>query len=223
MVAAGEEFHLHEGVAIGALQVGILELRFLGLSPGALGDEGVVEFFVAGEPVRQEGGFRRGFPAAQGPVGLVHGAVPEQGIQPFQGLGRLRQDDDSAHGTVQAVRNAHEDLAGLSLNNGAHLLVRDIRIWIKLLSDIKLLSGRQFRRFDHLGNTAEQILACLAVEKEVQLNDEIRQLLPLIFAQLSEQPTQHIVFQISSRPEFVFHQTDGINQRSSAVADDRAL
>ena len=58
VMAAGEELHFHEVVALGALQIRVLELCLLGLSPGTLGDEGLVELLVAREPVREEGGLR---------------------------------------------------------------------------------------------------------------------------------------------------------------------
>ena len=51
-------------------------------------------------------------------------AFPEHGIQPLQGLGRFREQADAAHGAVQAVRDAHEHLAGLGVTLGDEGLER---------------------------------------------------------------------------------------------------
>ena len=124
VVAAGEEFDFHQVVPLGALQVRVLEFRFLRLSPGALGDKGFVKLLVAGHPVCEKGRFRRRLAAAQRPIGLMDLPRTEHRIQPLQGLGRLGEKDKPAHGTVKAVRDAHEHLAGLAVPLGDEGLER---------------------------------------------------------------------------------------------------
>ena len=50
--------------------------------------------------------------------------VTEHRIQALQGLGRLREQADAAHGAVQAVRDAHEHLARLGVALGDEGLER---------------------------------------------------------------------------------------------------
>ena len=105
VVTTGEEFHFHQVVPIGALQECIFELRFLRLSPGTLGDEGLVESLVAGHPVGQHSRFRRRLAATKGPVGLVDLPAAEHRVQALQGLGCLREQADAAHGAAGRCRS----------------------------------------------------------------------------------------------------------------------
>ena len=54
----------------------------------------------------------------------MHFSVTEHRIQALQGLGRLREQADAAHRPVQAVRDAHEHLAGLGVALGDEGLER---------------------------------------------------------------------------------------------------
>ncbi len=67
--------------------------------------------------------FRLGLGADQCPIEFMDVRFTEHGVEAFEGLGCLRKDGYAADRTVEAVREAHEDLAGLRVALGYECLV----------------------------------------------------------------------------------------------------
>ncbi len=66
---------------------------------------------------------RLGFGAHQCPIEFMDVRFTEHGVETFEGLGGLCEDGYAADGTVEAVREAHEHLAGLRVALGYERLV----------------------------------------------------------------------------------------------------
>ncbi len=67
--------------------------------------------------------FRLGLGADQCPIEFMDVRFTEHGVETFEGLGGLGEDGYAADGTVEAVWEAHEDLAGLGIALGYERLV----------------------------------------------------------------------------------------------------
>ena len=115
VVSSRHQLDFEQMIAVCVGEEGVTEPGGLGAGCSFFYDKGFVGLFVAGEPVF-EGGLRLGRgSAAECPVSLVDIPFPEHGAEPFQSLGGLGKEADAAHGPVQPVRDAYEDLPGFAV------------------------------------------------------------------------------------------------------------
>ena len=118
VMAAGEQFHLHQKIFPGRTQQAVAQQGLLGSGLRLRMAVGLVLLLVTGEPGADLPFRRYRGILHQGPIDLPCISLPEGGGEAGQGLGGLGQDDGSADRTVEAVGHTHEHLAGLPVAEG---------------------------------------------------------------------------------------------------------
>ena len=115
MMSPRKKLYLYKMVAIGILQHFILETCQLRAVLFAVVSITLVLFLISVEPVLQFTFLRIGPGTYESPVSLMHVTVTEHRIEPFQALGSFGKDSNSAYRTVEPVRNADKNMAGLGI------------------------------------------------------------------------------------------------------------
>lgn len=119
-MAAGEEFDFDEPVAVGLADLPVVEFGQFGIFAGRAwaADVGFVLLFIAPHHVFESAFCRVRSAADQSPIEFMYVGVAEHGVQTLKGLGCFGKDDDAADRTVEAVRQAHENLTWLFVTLG---------------------------------------------------------------------------------------------------------
>ena len=113
MLAAGDEVHFEQMVAVGAGQQSVVEHSFHRSLARMQAGVGFVVLFHAGEPVGECGAVVRRPVLDDGPVGFVDLTAAEELVHASEPLAGACQHHQPAGGPVDAVREAAEHVAGL--------------------------------------------------------------------------------------------------------------
>ena len=114
MVAARMQLDLHEVIAIARGQQAVAQA--CQLRPRAVGTlryVALILLLITHEVVLQRVGLLRRAGGDDGPVALPHLATAEELVHTAQSLARLGKDHEASDGSVEAMDDAEEDIAGL--------------------------------------------------------------------------------------------------------------
>ncbi len=115
VVPSCQQFHLYKVVAVGALQIAVVEPCQFGILAALTDYVGFILLLVADHPLLEAARVLLRPVAAQCPVGFVNLPLAKHRRQPLQGLRSLGEDADSADRSVEPVGDAQENLARLGI------------------------------------------------------------------------------------------------------------